>query len=89
MAKKTPLVDGDQLLLDLRELRERQRQLEKLRDKESAIRSEYNAVEMKRKDLKRQLLEIGWDIRKLCCLVTNRMGRLLDRADEEGKDGAS
>lgn len=65
MAKKLQEPDGDQLLLDMEEVRERLTALKKLMKKQEELDAEIRELDGKLKQLKRKRKEVGWNLRSL------------------------
>jgi hypothetical protein len=62
-APKEPLADGDQLLMDLQEIRERLHNYHLLRLKETGLQEQEAELSRQLRELRRKLKECRWDLR--------------------------
>lgn len=69
MAKKKPLVDGEQILLDMDIVRERLALYARLRQKEMALQQEEQETTASLREIRRKLKETRWDLRNATSAV--------------------
>jgi hypothetical protein len=88
MSKKAPLVDGEQLLLDMGEIRERLKLYAALRVKETDLQQQELEATAALREIRRKLKECRWDLRNATNAV-DRTARVVLSEDGSSVNGGA